>query len=163
MKKEFRLNDELYEISDLKRDSTSVSFMLSGKRYLFSLDSQGQMIESEEGNEVSRVVRLISAPDEFLIHGRRLVFSSVRKMKASGGALGTLTSPMPGKILKVFVATGASVKKGDPLLVLEAMKMEHTIKAPFDGVVHSTPFKEGDQVQAKVELMGLKEVQDADS
>jgi biotin carboxyl carrier protein len=48
---------------------------------------------------------------------------------------------MPGKIVSVAVKAGAKLKKGDPILVLEAMKMEHTLTAPFDGevsVVHVT-------------------------
>ncbi len=54
---------------------------------------------------------------------------------ASGGQ--TVTSPMPGTILSVNVQNGASVKKGDVLMILEAMKMENEIMAPCDGVVSS--------------------------
>lgn len=48
-------------------------------------------------------------------------------------------SPMPGKVVKVVVADGAHVKKGDPLVILEAMKMEHRVIAPCDGYVYSFP------------------------
>src|SRR5690606_41959334 len=48
---------------------------------------------------------------------------------------GSLTAPMPGKIISVAVAAGDTVKSGDILLVMEAMKMEHTICSPRDGVV----------------------------
>jgi biotin carboxyl carrier protein len=44
-----------------------------------------------------------------------------------------ILSPMPGKIVKVYVEDGATVKKGDPVLILEAMKMEHSVSAPVDG------------------------------
>jgi 3-methylcrotonyl-CoA carboxylase alpha subunit len=57
-----------------------------------------------------------------------------------------LAAPMPGKILAVHVAPGASVKRGQLLLVLEAMKMEHAITAPADGVVEAVNFAAGDVV-----------------
>ena len=53
---------------------------------------------------------------------------------------------MPGKIISVAAKAGAKVKKGDALLVLEAMKMEHTLAAPFDGKVVELKAKAGDQV-----------------
>jgi 3-methylcrotonyl-CoA carboxylase alpha subunit len=59
---------------------------------------------------------------------------------------GALVAPMPGRIVAVLVAAGASVEKGAPLLVLEAMKMEHTIAAPFPGRVARICFEPGQQV-----------------
>ena len=59
---------------------------------------------------------------------------------------GTIVAPMPGKILEYKVAEGDAVAKGDPLLVMEAMKMEQTITAPRNGVVASVGAKAGDQV-----------------
>jgi 3-methylcrotonyl-CoA carboxylase alpha subunit len=53
---------------------------------------------------------------------------------------------MPGKIVALMVEAGGQVKLGTPLIVLEAMKMEHTITAPADGRVVSFPFKQGDMV-----------------
>src|SRR5690606_2503885 len=50
-------------------------------------------------------------------------------------AAGTLTAPIPGVIIAVFVDSGASVRRGEVLLVLEAMKMEHQIRSPVDGIV----------------------------
>ncbi|MEE1277917.1 MAG: biotin/lipoyl-containing protein, partial [Acutalibacteraceae bacterium] len=60
---------------------------------------------------------------------------------AAGGE--TVVAPMPGTILSVNVANGAAVKKGDVLLVLEAMKMENEIMAPCDGTVSSVPATKG--------------------
>lgn len=59
-----------------------------------------------------------------------------RKTAAAGGdASGLLLAPMPGRIIAVDVAAGDRVSRGDRILVLEAMKMEHSLAAPFDGVV----------------------------
>jgi len=62
------------------------------------------------------------------------------------GALGVVRSPLPGRILSVFVATGQRVQKGEPLVSLEAMKMEHTLRASADGVVQSVSVKAQEQV-----------------
>lgn len=61
---------------------------------------------------------------------------------------GSLHSPMPGKILRVEATAGQRVEAGEPLVVLEAMKMEHTISAPRSGVVASVNITPGDQVEA---------------
>ena len=59
---------------------------------------------------------------------------------------GSLVAPMPGRIVATLVMAGTTVSKGTPLLVLEAMKMEHTLQAPADGTVQGYRVKAGDQV-----------------
>ena len=68
---------------------------------------------------------------------------------------GSLAAPMPGKVIKVMTSTGAKVSKGEPLLILEAMKMEHTITAPADGVVKEIHYAAGEQVLEGAELITL--------
>ncbi|WP_029527520.1 acetyl/propionyl/methylcrotonyl-CoA carboxylase subunit alpha [Polaromonas glacialis] len=68
---------------------------------------------------------------------------------------GRLTAPMPGKILSFSVKAGDTVKKGQPLAVMEAMKMEHTIAAPADGVVEELMYAPGDQVTEGSELLKI--------
>nr|WP_202033707.1 acetyl/propionyl/methylcrotonyl-CoA carboxylase subunit alpha [Agrobacterium larrymoorei] len=65
---------------------------------------------------------------------------------ASGAADGAIIAPMPGNVIAVSVEEGASVKKGQPLVVIEAMKMEQTFSAPFDGVVRDLKAIMGTQV-----------------
>ncbi len=71
-------------------------------------------------------------------------------------AAGGLTAPMPGKILSVMVAAGDAVTRGAPLIVMEAMKMEHTIEAPHDGTVKEVFYAVGDQVTDGVTLIDLE-------
>lgn len=71
----------------------------------------------------------------------------------AGEDSGHVTAPMPGKIIAVQVAAGVAVAKGDPLMVLEAMKMEHVIRAPDDGVVAALHFAAGDQVEEGADLL----------
>ncbi|WP_303748351.1 acetyl/propionyl/methylcrotonyl-CoA carboxylase subunit alpha [Stenotrophomonas pigmentata] len=59
---------------------------------------------------------------------------------------GSLLAPMPGRVVTLLVQPGATVSRGTPLLVMEAMKMEHTLQAPADGTVHGFRAKAGDQV-----------------
>lgn len=61
---------------------------------------------------------------------------------------GSLTAPMPGQVIAVHVTEGQRVRRGDALFILEAMKMEHTVRAPSDGVVTSVRFAVGDQTPA---------------
>jgi len=70
---------------------------------------------------------------------------------------GGLTAPMPGSVLATEVAAGASVNKGDLLLIMEAMKMEHRITAPRDGVVASVHVAVGDQVDNGQLLVSMAE------
>ena len=64
----------------------------------------------------------------------------------AGGGDGVVRSPMPGTVLAVKAATGERVRAGQPLLIVEAMKMEHTISAPADGVVAELTAAVGQQV-----------------
>ncbi|UOB06242.1 acetyl/propionyl/methylcrotonyl-CoA carboxylase subunit alpha [[Acidovorax] ebreus] len=68
---------------------------------------------------------------------------------------GRLTAPMPGKVVSFAVQAGDKVTKGQPLAVMEAMKMEHTIAAPADGVVQELLYAPGDQVAEGAELLRL--------
>ena len=61
-------------------------------------------------------------------------------------AAGSLLAPMPGSVLRVLAEPGAEVAAGQPLIVLEAMKMEHTVAAPADGTLTEVPVRPGDQV-----------------
>ena len=70
---------------------------------------------------------------------------------------GSLHAPMPGKIVKVLVSEGDRVSEGDVLVVLEAMKMEHTLRAPHDGVVSSVQAGPDDQVDAEQVLVVVDE------
>lgn len=64
-------------------------------------------------------------------------------------------APMPGKVVRVMVKEGDEVQEGQPLLILEAMKMEHTLTAKRAGVVESVPYAEGVLVEAGAALVVL--------
>ena len=76
---------------------------------------------------------------------------------AAGGAAGAVkvNAPMPGKILSVKASAGQAVKKGDVLMILEAMKMENEVVAPQDGTIASVNVAAGDSVEAGAVLASL--------
>ena len=69
----------------------------------------------------------------------------------------TMSAPMPGIVLKILVRPADVVLKGQPLLILEAMKMEHVIAAPRDGTIAAINCQEGELVQPGVELITLED------
>lgn len=82
-------------------------------------------------------------------------------LEADDGHGGRLTAPMPGKVVAVLVESGAAVAKGTPLVIMEAMKMEHTISAPRDGVLAEIFYRVGDLVNEGAELLSFAPEGDA--
>jgi 3-methylcrotonyl-CoA carboxylase alpha subunit len=90
--------------------------------------------------------------------GRHFVLAYNDPMAHAGEletAGGRLTAPMPGKVVAVLASKGQQVKKGDPLVIMEAMKMEHTIAAPADGLVEEILYQVGDQVADGAPLLAF--------
>ena len=95
---------------------------------------------------------------DVLCSGRHFVFDYLPTLSSGHDleeASGRLTAPMPGKVVDVKVSVGDEVEKGTPLIILEAMKMEHTIFAPVDGKVSAVNANPGDQVDEKLELISF--------
>ncbi len=80
------------------------------------------------------------------------------RRRAAGAGGGGLESPMPGLVTRVWVAAGDAVTRGQPLLAIEAMKMEHLIRAPRDGRVKRLVAAAGEMVDGGVALVELEEV-----
>jgi 3-methylcrotonyl-CoA carboxylase alpha subunit len=81
----------------------------------------------------------------------------VKDYSGAESAKGSLVSPLPGQITEVNVELHQPVKKGAVLMKMLAMKMEHVIRAPYDGIVEKINFKAGDIVQEKKQLLVIKE------
>jgi len=79
-----------------------------------------------------------------------------KRTKGASTDGGGMLSPMPGKILKVMIKVGDAVKSGDSLIVMEAMKMEHTIKASEDGVIGAVHCSEGSLVDGGIALCSFQ-------
>jgi 3-methylcrotonyl-CoA carboxylase alpha subunit len=120
------------------------------------IDASDRLIAEVDGAPVS--LGLAFQDNNVTLFGANgpVVARWIDPLEAAGeteAAGGRLTSPMPGKIISVHVSEGETVKRGAPLVVLEAMKMEHTISAPGDGIVEKVHFQAGDLVEEGVDLL----------
>jgi 3-methylcrotonyl-CoA carboxylase alpha subunit len=155
MKKTIKLNNQNVTINILHQNEKFMHFSFEGKEYVFDLvtkkndhmtisfqQSAHQIVYHQEGFVVDGVEVSVELPQRT---------RSKDKVKAIGG----MSAPMPGKILKILKNVGDEVSIGDAILVMEAMKMEHTIKADKAGKIEKFFYKEGDQVSAKADLVKI--------
>ncbi len=84
--------------------------------------------------------------------------SSFKKSRSAAKSPDKILAPMPGKITKIFISAQQKVKKGDALLVMEAMKMEYTLKSDIEAEVEKLNAQLGDQVVLGQLLVQLKEI-----
>ncbi len=123
----------------LAREGQAVTLAFGGKRLTARLYRRGETVHvfSRQGASQITVIDLLAHAGE------------------AHGEAGRLTAPMPGKVVSFAVKAGDKVSKGQALAVMEAMKMEHTIAAPADGVVQELLYAPGDQVTEGAELLKM--------
>ncbi len=119
------------------------------KNYTITVNGNVYNVTVEEGTTAGVVQAPVAAAPK--------AAPATPKAAAPAGAQGSVsvTAPMPGKILAVKASAGQAVKKGDVIMVLEAMKMENDIVAPQDGTVASINAAAGDSVEAGATLATL--------
>ncbi|MEO7031762.1 MAG: acetyl/propionyl/methylcrotonyl-CoA carboxylase subunit alpha [Herbaspirillum sp.] len=144
----------------LSREQESVSVLLeqhSGDDFTVRLAQDNAL-----SGTVRRVINPVTIEEDtfhVFANGQHLVLRYRDPMLQAGAGEadgGRLTAPMPGKIIALLVAAGDKIEKGAPLLIMEAMKMEHTITAPSDGVVEELLYAVGDQVTEGAQLLAFK-------
>lgn len=112
------------------------------KKYNITVNGKTYEVEVEELGGVAAPARpQVAAPAPKAAPQAAPAPAAPKAAPAAGG--GTVTAPMPGKILKVLKSQGASVKAGDVVMILEAMKMENEITAPQDGTITQISVNEG--------------------
>jgi len=120
------------------------------------LDKRGLLRVEFDGRRMDATVIVANEKRHVFLNGRTWQLASIDPLYFAGegaGAEGGLLAPMPGKVIALLAEVGTRVEKGAPLLILEAMKMEHTINAPASGLVKSYCFAVGDQVSDGFELV----------
>lgn len=123
--------------------------MMDMKNYTITVNGNVYDVTVEEGQTGGAVASTPAA--------KKAAPKAAPKAAAPTGAQGAVkvAAPMQGKILKVAVAPGAAVKKGDVLLILEAMKMENEISAPQDGTIATIECAVGDSVETGKVLVSM--------
>lgn len=156
MKRNLILNQTAVSVNVSTINAEKVSFEWAGSSYSFELIQRaGDTVVLRDAQGVQHRLQVTSG----LISGCGLdaeITDATAGAKKKAAVLGGLNAPMPGKVFKVLVKTGDVVTKGQTLLVLEAMKMEHAIKADKDGKVRKILFKEGELVQGGMALAELE-------
>lgn len=157
MDKAFIINGKEVKVQDFKHSHDTVTFTYEGKNFFYSLISREghEMVLDTKGGRFKAAVGTTNRDGETMVisSGREAIISDAgKRMKKAGGHAGGLASPMPGKIFKILKEAGSEVKKGEAILILEAMKMEHSIRSDKDGKVKKIFFQVGQLVQGGVIL-----------
>jgi 3-methylcrotonyl-CoA carboxylase alpha subunit len=146
----FRLGDEQKTLS-IENLGNAFRIVVDGvaSSVSGSINPRGLLRAEFDGLRTTATVVVAGERRHVFGQGRAWQFAAVDPLHHSGeggGAEGGLLAPMPGKVIALIAAEGAMVEKGAPLLILEAMKMEHTITAPAAGTVKGFFYAVGDQV-----------------
>lgn len=157
MKKKILLNGETLEFNLEKSAQTTVA--------LGDVSLSGEVLSRRDSFDIIRVgarnIRVKRVGDYISIDGVNYKVESAQgALKKGANEDHNMSSPMPGKILKVIVSEGDDVEVGQGLLVMEAMKMEHTIKAASAGRIVKIFYKEGDLVDGGVDLIELDDLKE---
>jgi acetyl/propionyl-CoA carboxylase alpha subunit len=140
------VDDEPVVVEPHALSATAVIATIDGVRHNFQVavsgDNRTVDVDSALGSSSYVVVPRFTDPSELV-------------------AAGSLVAPMPGSVVRVLVEQGAAVGKGDPLIVLEAMKMEHTVASPAEGIVSEVRVSAGQQVDAGAVLVVVDTGSDA--
>jgi 3-methylcrotonyl-CoA carboxylase alpha subunit len=136
-----RLADEDYEVRLIGRDHGSLEAEIGGRRELARIVHAGASLELFRGGR--HTILTAAGTDDAL-------------EPTDEADAGSLVTPLPGTVVAVHVTSGQSVERGAPLITIEAMKMEHTVAAPYAGTVERLPFSLGDRVAAGSVLAELK-------
>lgn len=127
------------------------------KNYTITVNGTPYNVTVEDANGSAAPVAAAPAPAAAPTSAPAPAPAAAPAAPAAPAAAGSVSvdAPMPGNILDIKVSNGASVKAGDVLLILEAMKMENEIVAPQDGTVASVNVNKGDTVEAGQTLVSL--------
>jgi biotin carboxyl carrier protein len=137
----WQLNGKEFAFDMIENNKTSFHFLKDNRSYTAEVVSHNKAEKSLQV-KVNRVIYTVSVKDKYdeLLHQLGLD-------KMMSNKLTNIKAPMPGLVLNILVAEGAEVKKGDALLVLEAMKMENILKSPADAKVRAVSVKKGMAVE----------------
>ncbi len=139
-----RIDGKEYQVDARTMPSEIVTVLVDGKSYDIDLDREEYSQNTLDGRLAVRVRGRVIRLE--MLDERRKKMKEAADIRAPEGGLAEVTAPMPGKLLRFLVTEGQSVKKGQGLAVVEAMKMENELQCPKEGVVKELVVAEGDAV-----------------
>jgi len=158
MKLQAELNNEKHNV-EIRRDGDKVFAVVDGRSYeleasepepnVFLLKHDGKIYEVYVSPETQGTSHVRIGDNEFDI-----TVHDPKRLRGSGSGhehgegLAEIKTAMPGKVVRILVEPGAEIKKGDGVIVVEAMKMQNEMKSPKDGVVKEIRSSEGSTVNA---------------
>jgi biotin carboxyl carrier protein len=156
MKLQAELNHEKHEV-EIRRDGDKVFATIDGRSYeleasepepnIFLLKHEGRIYEVHVSPGQPSQIRIGSNEFEISIYDQKRLRGSGADHE-HGEGLAEIRTAMPGKVVRILVETGTEVKKGDGIIVVEAMKMQNEMKSPKDGIVKEIRASEGITVNA---------------
>lgn len=134
-------------------------FSIDGKSYEVSIEETGKNMATVDVNGKKYAVNIEKKEKPtFIAAAPRQTASAPASASGAKSVPGTVSSPLPGSIIKIMVSVGQAVKRGDTLLTMESMKMENNIKAEKDGVVKAILVQQGQSVMQGDPLIDLESV-----
>ena len=122
-----RSGTKLYKIDNIEVEERNVSFSINGTYFETTVKDEQELLLEKLGFHAG-----------------------------AAASAGSLNAPMPGKILELLISDGESVEEGQPVLILEAMKMENELKSPSNGVVSKLHIQQGDNVEKNQLLIDIE-------
>ena len=166
---EIRIGDRVAWVNLLKQDGNILEVEVDGKKYEVDLmhTADGTFSILESGHSYDTELVPSGAPKKYTAYtlyetydveviDAEARYLQNRNANGTGAAESKITSPMPGKVVKVLVSEGDPVQKGETVLIISAMKMESEYKAPKDGIVKKVFVKADDTVDSNQVLIELE-------
>ena len=140
-----KLNDKVYNLDIVKVENGVYSVLLGNKVYNIEL--------SEQNNHKKYLVSANNDYFDIEVVDAQTKYLRNRDNSLAGGSENTISSPMPGKVVKITTSVGDEVKVGDTLIIVSAMKMESEYKSAIDGVVKEIFVNEDDTIDGNQPLI----------
>ena len=158
MRKRLRFENRLFQIDVLDEDPLKVSITEDDSTATISLPEAGAGAGRVKLGSIYQpyTVSRVKSDVWVTLAGQTFQFEKADQQSAADDDHGGFKAPMPGKVIKISIKAGDKVEKGQELVVMEAMKMEHRIEAPSQGTVTTLHCKEGDLVAQKFALLDFQ-------
>jgi glutaconyl-CoA/methylmalonyl-CoA decarboxylase subunit gamma len=140
------LNGKTFSVNAIRTTQQSLSLIVEGKSYEVGLEKKGNQYSVYFYNNTVYLN---------LYEARKYKATELAKKPVTSGPF-SVVAPMPGKIIKITAVENQTVSEGEPLLIMEAMKMQNELKAPRAGVVRQLHVKEGEPVSPQQVLLILE-------